>query len=55
MKPKDYTKHGILNWICIQEDLKDVDEVLKMCVRKINAISKCTLTKPDTEDSKNEK
>ena len=38
MKPEDYTKQGILNWICIQEDEKDMGEIIRMCFKKINAM-----------------
>jgi len=39
MMPKDYTKQGILNWICIQDDDRDMTEVIRMCYRKIEAMN----------------
>jgi len=38
MRPMDYTKNGIINWICIQEDDKDMTEIIQMCLKKIDAI-----------------
>lgn len=37
--PKYYTKQGILNWICIQEDDSDMAEIIKMCYKKIDAMN----------------
>ena len=39
MKPIDYTKNGVLNWICIQDDDKDMIEVISMCFKKIDAMN----------------
>lgn len=39
IKPKDYTKQGILNWICIQDDDKDMVEIIQGCHKKINAMN----------------
>lgn len=38
-EPKDYTKQGVLNWICIQDDDKDISEVIKMCFKKMDAMN----------------
>ena len=37
--PKYYTKQGILNWICIQDDDSDMAEIIKMCYKKIDAMN----------------
>ena len=39
MNSKDYTKQGILDWICFQMDDKDMNEIIVMCQSKINAMN----------------
>ena len=39
MKPKDYTTQGVLNWICIQDDDKDMAKVIQMCFKKMEAMN----------------
>ena len=38
IRPKDYTKQGVLNWICIQDDDKDMFEIIEMCKKKMDAM-----------------
>lgn len=39
MKASDYTVQGVLNWICIQEDAKDMGKIINGCIKKIEAMN----------------